>query len=158
MLWKNKNKRKEKGGLYGFFLLISFVDGIHKTFDADYEEDELVFDMPMVFEEEDVIVVSFSSVTDPFLNNLCEDEGDESTDEDLVHLDEHENDIVGSVHDLTKEWNVMEPRFGEKYQIFHHLKTCLVNYVVTHGYPLRFEKLESTRLLAKCDRDTDKKN
>lgn len=130
----------------------------HKKFDADYEEDELVFDMPMDFEEEDVIAVDFGSITDPFLSNICE--GDESTDEDLVHLDEDENDIAGSVlvHDPTKEWNVMEPRFAEKYQSFHHLKTCLVNYAVTHGYPLRFEKLESTRLLAKCGRDTDKKS
>ncbi|KAL4566065.1 hypothetical protein LXL04_030175 [Taraxacum kok-saghyz] len=122
----------------------------HKKFDADYEEDELVFDMPMDFEEEDLIAVDFGSITDPFLSNICE--GDESTDEDLVHLDEDENDIAGSVlvHDPTKEWN--------KYQSFHHLKTCLVNYAVTHGYPLRFEKLESTRLLAKCGRDTDKKS
>ncbi|KAL4583549.1 hypothetical protein LXL04_008127 [Taraxacum kok-saghyz] len=131
----------------------------HKKFDADYEEDELVFAMPMDFEEEDVIAVAFSLVKDPFLSNICEDEGDECTDEDLVHLDEDENDIAGSVliHDHIKELNVMEPRFGEKYQSFHHLKTCLVNYVVTHGYPLRFEKLESTRLLAKYGRDTDKK-
>ncbi|KAL4565181.1 hypothetical protein LXL04_029266 [Taraxacum kok-saghyz] len=32
----------------------------HKRFDADYEEDELMFDMHMDFEEEDVIAVAFS--------------------------------------------------------------------------------------------------
>ncbi|CAI9268268.1 unnamed protein product [Lactuca saligna] len=134
---------------------------------ADYEdlEDEiLVSDMPMDYEREKVITVSFQSVKDPFLTKLFEDESeffgekDEYVD-DLVHLEDDENDILGSnsVHDPTIEWNLMEPKVGEKYQNFSQLKNCLINYAVAHGYPLRFEKLESTRLVARCGRDTDKK-
>lgn len=86
-------------------------------------------------------------------------EKDEYVD-DLVHLEDDENDIGGSnsIHDPTIEWNLMEPKVGEKYQNFSQLKNCLINYAVAHGYPLRFEKLESTRLVARCGRETDKKN
>ncbi|XP_052623324.1 uncharacterized protein LOC128128431 [Lactuca sativa] len=131
----------------------------------DLEDEILVSDMPMDYEREKVIAVSFQSVNDPFLTKLFEDEyeyfgeKDEYVD-DLVHLEDDENDIGGSnyVYDPTIEWNLMEPKVGEKYQKFSQLKNCLINYVVAHGYPLRFEKLESTRLVARCGRETDKKN
>lgn len=69
-------------------------------------------------------------------------------DEKIVHLDDNENDITSSiiVHDPTAESNVMKPKYEEKYESFEELKLCLVNYVVANGYPLIFEKLESTSL------------
>nr|KAJ0199092.1 hypothetical protein LSAT_V11C600337370 [Lactuca sativa] len=72
----------------------------------------------MDYERENVIVVSFQIVNNPFLTKLSEDESeyfgekDEYVD-DLVHLEDDENDIGGSnyVHDPTIEWNLMEPKW-----------------------------------------------
>ncbi|CAH1432835.1 unnamed protein product [Lactuca virosa] len=96
----------------------------HKKKYADYEDPEdeiLVSDMPMDYEREKVITVSFQSVKDPFLTKLFEDESeffgekDEYVD-DLVHLEDDENDIVvsNSVHDPTIEWNLMDQRALEE--------------------------------------------
>jgi len=141
----------------------------HKKDDADCEdfEDVLLFDMPMDYQKEKVIAVSFGSVKDPFLTRVCNDESEFMVERNehpgdgfnLVHLDDNENDIDCSVlvHDPTKEWNVMEPKLGEKYESFDQLKTCLVNYAVAHGYRLWYEKLESNRLVARCGRDSSTK-
>ncbi|CAI9274460.1 unnamed protein product [Lactuca saligna] len=50
----------------------------------------------------------------------------------------------------------MKPVLGERYESPHQLKLCLTNYSISRGYPIRFKKCDSVRLVAVCASDPEK--
>nr|KAJ0225654.1 hypothetical protein LSAT_V11C100002940 [Lactuca sativa] len=45
---------------------------------------------------------------------------------------------------------------GERYESPHQLKVCLINYSISRGYPIRFKKCDSVRLVVVCASDPEK--
>ena len=49
----------------------------------------------------------------------------------------------------------MKSVLGERYESPHQLKLCLTNYYISRGYPIRFKKCDSVRLVAVCASDLE---
>nr|KAJ0189001.1 hypothetical protein LSAT_V11C800430000 [Lactuca sativa] len=50
----------------------------------------------------------------------------------------------------------MKPVRGDRYESPHQLKLCLTNYYISRGYPIRFKKCDSVRLVVVCVSDPEK--
>ncbi|CAI9288234.1 unnamed protein product [Lactuca saligna] len=61
-----------------------------------------------------------------------------------------------STHDPKVKWNNMKPILWERYESSHQLKLCLTNYSISRGYPIRFKKCDSVKLVVVCASDLEK--
>nr|KAJ0209776.1 hypothetical protein LSAT_V11C400211240 [Lactuca sativa] len=105
-----------------------------------------------------------SRCKDEFLNTLIDEAIDECTIpeinlndfEGIEGDDEDKLQFQYSTHDPKVKWNNMKPVLGERYESPHQLKLCLTNYSISRGYPIRFNKCDSVRLVAVCASDPEK--
>nr|KAJ0219739.1 hypothetical protein LSAT_V11C200065280 [Lactuca sativa] len=87
---------------------------------------------------------------------MSEDEAPQEKQSDSEGEDEDKLQFQYSTHDLKVKWNNMKPVLGERYESPHQLKLCFTNYSLSRGYPIRFKKCDSVRLLAVCASDPEK--
>ncbi|CAH1423016.1 unnamed protein product [Lactuca virosa] len=87
---------------------------------------------------------------------MSEDEAPQEKQSDSEGDDEDKLQFQYSTHDPKVKWNNMKPVLGERYESPHKLKFCLTNYSISRGYPIRFKKCDSVRLVAVCASDPEK--
>nr|KAJ0208221.1 hypothetical protein LSAT_V11C500298420 [Lactuca sativa] len=87
---------------------------------------------------------------------MSEDEAPQEKQSDSEGDDEDKLQFQYSTHDSKVKWNNMKPVLGERYESPHQLKLCLKNYSISRGYPIRFKKCDSVRLVAVCASDLEK--
>lgn len=90
------------------------------------------------------------------LEGMSEDEAPQEKQSDSEGDDEDKLQFQYSTHDSKVKWNNMKPVLGERYESPHQLKLCLTNYSISRGYPIRFKKCDSVRLVAVCASDLEK--
>ncbi|CAI9289712.1 unnamed protein product [Lactuca saligna] len=87
---------------------------------------------------------------------MSEDEAPQEKQSDSKGDDEDKLQFQYSTHDPKVKWNNMKQVLGERYESPHQLKLCLTNYSISRGYPIRFKKCDSVRLVAVCVSDPEK--
>nr|KAJ0219374.1 hypothetical protein LSAT_V11C300103230 [Lactuca sativa] len=87
---------------------------------------------------------------------MSEDEAPQEKQSDSEGDDEDKLQFQYSTHDPKVKWNNIKPVLGERYESQHQLKLCLKNYSISRGYPIRFKKYDSVRLVAVCASDPKK--
>ena len=104
---------------------------------------------------------------DEFVNNLSEEtledcnipedfEGAQNADDEGSEDEEFTvSTSQCNTHNPQVKWNNMKPMLWEKYETPHQLKLCLTNYAISQGYPIKFKKCDSRRLVAVCASDPE---
>nr|KAJ0213360.1 hypothetical protein LSAT_V11C400179270 [Lactuca sativa] len=95
-----------------------------------------------------------SRCKDEFLNTLIDEALDECTIPEI-----NLNDFEGMPKDEAPQDKQSDSEGDDKDKLYespHQLKLCLTNYSISRGYPIRFKKCDSVRLVAVCASDPEK--
>ncbi|CAI9268098.1 unnamed protein product [Lactuca saligna] len=87
---------------------------------------------------------------------MSEDEAPQEKQSDSEGDDEDKLQFQYSTLDPKVKWNNMKPVLREMYESPHQLKLYLTTYSISMGYPIRFKKCDSVRLVVVCASDPEK--